>query len=91
MENAIRNTQLTTQHAPVPEQRSTTNAAASLKETSITQRAIDQLAENGRKNIEEEIVLKLPSDSFDKFLTALDAPMNDKAIAMMKMEPEWVG
>lgn len=74
----------------IPEQRGTIDTAVSSKEASATQCDIDPLRK-GRRDVEEEAVLKLPSDSFDEFLAALDAPMNDRAIAMLKMEPEWAG
>lgn len=72
-----------------PEQRRTIDTAVSLKGMSITQWAIDHLVDDARRDIEEETVLTLPPESFDKFVRALDEPLNERAIAMLQREPNW--
>jgi uncharacterized protein (DUF1778 family) len=73
-----------------PEQRQTIDMAASLKDSSITQWAIDHLVTDARRDIEEETVTRLPSKAFDEFLKALDKPMPQAARDLIDMDPDWL-
>lgn len=72
------------------EQRNLIDRAATSKGKSITQWALEHLISSARHDIDEETSVRLSDKAYDSFLKALEDPMPEEAIELLRREPNWL-
>lgn len=71
------------------EQRARIEHAAALRGTNITQWAVENLLNDANRDITEESIIRLSDRAYDSFVNALNDPMPEPLLQLLKEEPIW--